>query len=297
MERAVLRVDLPLRKRASGKVREVFEADGKILLVATDRVSAFDVILKQGIPGRGKILTQLSEFWFRKLEKVCPNHLVTTDLEKMPEAVRKSAETLRGRTMLVRALDIVPVECVVRGYLAGSGWKEYRQSGSVCGVELPKGLVESAKLPAPIFTPTTKAKEGHDLPLTYAEVEEQVGAHTASSLRDLSLAIYRAGAAYAEKRGILLADTKFEFGLADGRLVLADEALTPDSSRYWDAKTYAPGRPQDSFDKQIIRDWLEQSGWNKTPPPPDIPADILEKAGRRYREIMERLTAPEAPPR
>ncbi len=290
MERAVLKVDLPLRKRASGKVREVFEADGRILLVATDRVSAFDVILNQGIAGRGKVLTQLSEFWFRKLEKVSPHHLVTTDIEKMPEAVRRNAETLRGRTMLVRALDIVPIECVVRGYLAGSGWKEYRQAGSVCGVQLPKGLVESAKLPAPIFTPTTKAKEGHDLPLTYAQVEEKVGAHTASSLRDLSLAIYRAGAAYAETRGILLADTKFEFGLADGRLVLADEALTPDSSRYWDAKTYAPGRPQDSFDKQIVRDWLEQSGWDKTPPPPDVPADVLEKAGRRYREIMERLT-------
>jgi phosphoribosylaminoimidazole-succinocarboxamide synthase len=295
MERAVLRVDLPLKRRASGKVREVFEADGRLLLVATDRVSAFDVILNQGIAGRGKILTQLSEFWFRRLEKVCPNHLVTTDIERMPEAVRRSADVLRGRTMLVRALDIVPVECVVRGYLAGSGWKEYRQGGSVCGVHLPKGLVESARLPAPIFTPTTKAKEGHDLPLTYAQVEDQVGAHTASSLRDLSLAIYRAGAAYAEKRGILLADTKFEFGLADGRLVLADEALTPDSSRYWDARTYAPGRPQDSFDKQIIRDWLDQSGWDKSPPPPDVPAEVLEKAGRRYREIAERLTAQEAP--
>jgi len=295
MERAVLRVDLPLRRRASGKVREVFETDGKILLVATDRLSAFDVILSQGIPGRGKILTQLSEFWFRRLEKVCPNHLVTTDVEKMPEAVRRSAEVLRGRTMLVRALDIVPVECVVRGYLAGSGWKEYRESGSVCGVQLPAGLVESAKLPAPIFTPTTKAHAGHDLPLTYAQVEDQVGAHTASSLRDLSLAIYRAGAAHAQKHGILLADTKFEFGLADGRLVLADEALTPDSSRYWDANTYAPGRPQDSFDKQIVRDWLEQSGWNKSPPPPDLPAAVIEKAGRRYREIADRLMGAPTP--
>ncbi len=286
---AVLRVDLPLRKRASGKVREIFEADGKVLLVATDRVSAFDVILNQGIPGRGVVLTQLSEFWFKKLEKVCPNHLITTDVEKMPEPVRRQAATLAGRTMLVRALDIVPVECVVRGYLAGSGWKEYRETGSVCGVGLPRGLVESAKLPAPIFTPTTKAHTGHDLPLTYAQVEELVGAHTASSLRDLSLALYRAGAAFAEKRGILLADTKFEFGLADGRLVLADEALTPDSSRYWDSNTYAPGRPQDSFDKQIIRDWLEQSGWNKKPPPPDVPAEVIAKAGRRYREIADRL--------
>jgi phosphoribosylaminoimidazole-succinocarboxamide synthase len=289
MEDAVLRVDLPLKKRASGKVREIFEADGKIVLVATDRVSAFDVILNQGIPGRGKVLTQLSEFWFKRLEKVCPHHLVTTDVEKMPEAVRRQAATLAGRTMLVRALDIVPVECVVRGYLAGSGWKEYRETGSVCGVELPKGLVESAKLPAPIFTPTTKAHTGHDMPLTYPQVEELVGAHTASSLRDLSLALYRAGAAYAEQHGILLADTKFEFGLADGRLVLADEALTPDSSRYWDAKTYAPGRAQDSFDKQIIRDWLEHSGWKKTPPPPEVPAEVIAKAGRRYREIADRL--------
>jgi len=295
MERAVLKVDLPLRRRASGKVREIFEADGNLLLVATDRVSAFDVILNQGIPGRGKILTQLSEFWFRRLEKTCSNHLVTTDIEKMPEAVRGSADTLRGRTMLVRALDIVPVECVVRGYLAGSGWKEYRENGSVCGVQLPAGLVESAKLPAPIFTPTTKAHSGHDLPLTYAQVEDQVGGHTASSLRDLSLALYRAGAAYAEQHGILLADTKFEFGLANGRLVLADEALTPDSSRYWDAKTYEPGRPQDSFDKQIVRDWLEQSGWKKSPPPPDLPAEVIEKAGRRYKEIAERLMGAPVP--
>jgi phosphoribosylaminoimidazole-succinocarboxamide synthase len=286
---AVLRVDLPLKKRASGKVREIFEADGRLLLVATDRVSAFDVILNQGIPGRGVVLTRLSEFWFKRLERVCPNHMVTTDVEKMPEAVRKNAATLRGRTMLVRALDIVPVECVVRGYLAGSGWKEYRETGSVCGVQLPKGLVESAKLPAPIFTPTTKAHTGHDLPLTYAKVEDLVGGHTATSLRDLALALYRAGAAYAEQRGILLADTKFEFGLADGRLVLADEALTPDSSRYWDAKTYEPGRAQDSFDKQIIRDWLEQSGWAKTPPPPEVPAEVIAKAGRRYREIADRL--------
>jgi phosphoribosylaminoimidazole-succinocarboxamide synthase len=289
METAILKVDLPLRRRASGKVREVFEADGGLLLVATDRVSAFDVILNQGIPGRGAILTRLSEFWFRRLERVCPHHLVTTDVDRMPEAVRRHADVLGGRTMFVRALDIVPVECVVRGYLAGSGWKEYRQRGSVCGVHLPAGLVESAKLPAPIFTPTTKAREGHDMPLTYAQVEETVGAHTAASLRDLSLALYRAGAAYAEQRGILLADTKFEFGIADGRLVLADEALTPDSSRYWDAHAYAPGRPQDSFDKQIIRDWLEQSGWDKAPPPPDVPAEVLAKAARRYAEIADRL--------
>jgi len=289
MENAVLSVELPLRRRASGKVREVFEADGRLLLVATDRVSAFDVILNQGIPGRGVTLTRLSEFWFHRLTRICPNHLVTTDIERMPEAVRAQADTLRGRTMLVKSLEIVPVECVVRGYLAGSGWKEYREHGTVCGVQLPAGLEESAKLPAPIFTPTTKAHEGHDLPMTYAEVEDVVGPHTASSLRDTALALYREGAAYAEERGILLADTKFEFGVVDGRLVLADEALTPDSSRYWDKETYEPGRSQDSFDKQIIRDWLEQSGWNKSPPPPDLPASVVEKAGRRYREIADRL--------
>jgi phosphoribosylaminoimidazole-succinocarboxamide synthase len=270
-------------------VGEIFESGDRLVLVRTDRVSAFDVVLRQGIPGRGIVLTTLSAFWFRRLEGLCPNHLVTTDVEAMPEPVRRRADLCRGRTMLVRKLDIVPVECVVRGYLAGSGWKEYREHGRVCGVPLPPGLVESARLPHPIFTPTTKAKSGHDLPLTFAEVETQVGATTARRLRDLSLELYEAGAAYAESRGILLADTKFEFGLLEGRLVLADEALTPDSSRYWDAATYAPGRGQDSFDKQIIRDWLEASGWNKTPPPPDLPPAIVAKAGQRYEEIARRL--------
>jgi phosphoribosylaminoimidazole-succinocarboxamide synthase len=274
---------------ARGKVREIFEADGGLLLVATDRLSAFDVVLNQGIPGRGIVLTRLSEFWFRKLEGVCPHHLITTDLAAMPPAAARHAARLRGRTMYVRRLDIVPVECVVRGYLAGSGWKEYRERGTVCGVPLPKGLAESARLPAPIFTPTTKAKQGHDLPLTFAEVERDVGAHTAARLRDVSIALYEAGARHAESRGILLADTKFEFGLDQGRLVLADEALTPDSSRYWAKDGWAPGRPQDSFDKQIVRDWLEGSGWDKRPPPPDLPQAVVEKATRRYEEIAERL--------
>jgi len=290
MPEAVLTVDLPsLHHRARGKVREIFEVDGRLLIIATDRLSAFDVVLNQGIPGRGITLTRLSEFWFRRLEDICPNHLITTDLGQMPEGVRRDADRLRGRTMLVRALEIVPVECVVRGYLAGSGWKEYRQSGTVCGVALPPGLKESDKLPEPIFTPTTKAHQGHDEPLTYAQVEEAVGAHTAARLRDLSIALYQAGAAYAEQRSILLADTKFEFGLLDGRLVLADEALTPDSSRYWDAAKWGPGRPHDSFDKQIVRDWLEGSGWNKQPPPPDLPAEIVAKTARRYEEIADRL--------
>ena len=292
MADAVLSVELPgLKRLGSGKVGEIFEIEDRLVIIRTDRVSAFDVVMRQGIPGRGVVLTKLSEFWFRRLEDICANHLVTGDVDAMPAAVRRKADTCRGRSMLVRKLEIVPVECVVRGYLAGSGWKEYKQRGTVCGVALPPGLKESDKLPEPIFTPTTKAKEGHDMPMTFAEVEEAVGGNTAARLRDLSLQLYQAGADYAESKGILLADTKFEFGRKDGRLVLADEALTPDSSRYWDAATYAPGRGQDSFDKQIVRDWLETSGWDKKPPPPDLPAAVIGKAARRYEEIAQRLMA------
>jgi phosphoribosylaminoimidazole-succinocarboxamide synthase len=237
MAKAVLNVDLPsLPLVRSGKVRDIFRADGRLVLVSTDRLSAFDVIMHQGVPGRGVVLTRLSEFWFRKLESISPHHLLSTDLTDMPEGVQAQAEALAGRTMLVESLDIVPVECVVRGYLAGSGWKEYQRSRTVCGVSLPDGLVESAALPEPIFTPTTKSDE-KDEPMTFREVEEAVGAEQAAQLRDLSLRLYQAGAEYARERGIILADTKFEFGMSDGRLLLADEALTPDSSRYWDAET------------------------------------------------------------
>jgi len=290
MKEAVLSVSIPsLRHRASGKVREIYEDGDRLVIVTTDRLSAFDVVMSQGIPGRGIVLTELSEFWFRRLEGICPHHLVTTDVRKMPAGVAEQADRLAGRTMYVDAVDIVPVECVVRGYLAGSGWKEYRSAGTVCGVALPSGLVESDRLPAPIFTPTTKAAEGHDLPMTFDEVVAQVGAATAESLRDLSLALYEAGAKHAAERGILLADTKFEFGIRDGRIVLADEALTPDSSRYWDAEAYEPGRGQDSFDKQVVRDWLETTDWNKQPPPPTLPDAIIERAAGRYREIAARL--------
>ncbi len=288
MPESVLEISLPgLDHRESGKVREIFDLGERLIIVATDRVSAFDVILDQGIPGRGAVLTRLSEFWFGRLE--CPNHLITTDLEQMPEAVRRAADALAGRTMLVRKADIVPVECVVRGYLAGSGWKEYGRSQSVCGVPLPAGLIESDKLPEPIFTPTTKAKEGHDEPMTFDEVTAQLGGDLASRLRRLSIDLYRAGAASAREHGIILADTKFEFGLLDGELLLCDEALTPDSSRYWDEKTYEPGRAQDSFDKQIVRDYLETTDWNKQPPPPVVPDEIIAKAAARYEEIADRL--------
>jgi phosphoribosylaminoimidazole-succinocarboxamide synthase len=292
MKQAVLNTSLPRCEHvASGKVREVYRAGEGLLIVSTDRVSAFDVIMNQGIPGRGIVLTRLSQFWFDRFADLCPHHLISTDIDAMPEGVQDDADNLRGRTMYVREVEIVPVECVVRGYLAGSGWKEYQNSGTVCGVALPGGLKNSDKLPEPIFTPTTKAAEGHDMPMTYAEVEELVGASLAADLRKKSLEIYAAGAQYAAERGILLADTKFEFGLRDGVLTLADEVLTPDSSRYWDAATYEPGRSQDSFDKQIVRDWLETTDWNKEPPPPTLPTEIIEKASGRYHEIADRLMA------
>ncbi|MFQ5845401.1 MAG: phosphoribosylaminoimidazolesuccinocarboxamide synthase [Planctomycetota bacterium] len=292
MAEAVLDVDLPgLRRCSRGKVRDIFEAGDHLLLVCTDRFSAFDVVLNQGIPGRGVVLTRLSAFWFALLERICPHHLVTTDLARMPAEAARHADRLRGRTMLVRRLDIVPVECVVRGFLAGSGWKEYRERGSICGVVVPAGLRQSDRLPQPIFTPTTKAHAGHDLPLTFAEVEERTGPRLARRLRERSIELYRAAARHAEERGILLADTKFEFGVADGELCLADEALTPDSSRYWDRDAWEPGRPQESYDKQIVRDWLERSGWDKEPPPPDLSPEIVERVRSRYLEIAGRLTS------
>ncbi|MEM8883729.1 MAG: phosphoribosylaminoimidazolesuccinocarboxamide synthase [Planctomycetota bacterium] len=290
MQEAVLNVSFPQAEHvASGKVREVYRAGEGLLIVSTDRLSAFDVILQQGIPGRGITLTQLSRFWFDKFADRCPHHLISIDLDAMPSAVMDDAEKAAGRTMYVKEVEIVPVECVVRGYLAGSGWKEYQKSGTVCGVPLPEGLRESDKLPEPIFTPTTKATEGHDMPMTYEEVEQAVGADLAAKLRGKSLEIYLAGADYAAERGILLADTKFEFGMIGSTLTLADEVLTPDSSRYWDAETYEPGRSQDSFDKQIVRDWLETTDWNKQAPAPDLPDAIIEKAASRYEEIAARL--------
>jgi len=290
MTAAVREVSLPgLEHLASGKVGEIYGSAEGLIIVRTDRISAFDVVLPQGIPGRGKVLTGLSAFWFERLGAICPHHLLSTDVDAMPEPVRAQADQLSGRTMLVRKLEIVPVECVVRGYLAGSGWKEYGKSLSVCGVPLPDGLVESSRLPEPIFTPTTKAHEGHDEPMTFNEVEAQIGKPMAARLKELSIELYQAGADYAAQRGILLADTKFEFGLADGEILLADEALTPDSSRYWDANDYEPGRPQDSFDKQIVRDYLETLDWDKRPPPPDLPQEVIDRAAARYQEIASRL--------
>jgi len=275
---------------ARGKVRDIYDLGDKLAFVATDRLSAFDYVLPDPIPDKGRVLCQLSEFWFRRFESTVPNHLITTDVEQFPSALRVHAAQLSGRTTLVRKLSMLPIECVARGYLAGSGWKEYRERGTVCGIALPAGLEESSKLPQPIFTPATKATDGHDLNIAFSEAARIVGAEMAAKLRELTLELYQAGAEYALTRGIIIADTKFEFGLYEGRLQLADEVLTPDSSRFWPAAQYVPGRGQPSFDKQFVRDWLESSGWNKEPPVPTLPPEIVAGTRQRYLEAFETLT-------
>lgn len=273
-----------------GKVRDVYEAGDGLLFVATDRLSAFDVVFAEGIPGKGAVLTALAAFWFTKLKSVLPNHFVTADPDGMPAEAREHARALHGRAMFVRRAQVLPVECIARGYLAGSGYKEYQRSGTVCGIPLPEGLGQSSKLPAPIFTPSTKAETGHDENIPFEEAERILGAGMAARVRDATLALYRAGAEHLAEKGILLCDTKFEFGLdEDGELMLVDEALTPDSSRFWAKETYAPGRAQDSFDKQIVRDYLLALGWDQKPPPPPLPREIIDKTAARYREIAERI--------
>jgi phosphoribosylaminoimidazole-succinocarboxamide synthase len=271
-----------IERVASGKVRDVYAVGNDLLFVATDRISAFDCILPQGIPGKGRVLTQMSLFWFDFLKDVVPNHLITADVTQFPE--------LQGRAMLVKRCRMEPIECVARGYISGSGWKDYQKTGAICGIPLPKGLRESDKLPEPIFTPATKAETGHDENVSFEATVKVVGEKTATLLRDLTLAIYRKAADYAETRGIILADTKFEFGWHDGQLLLADEVLTPDSSRFWPRDDYEPGRAQKSFDKQFVRDYLETLDWNKQPPAPPLPADVIEKTAAKYHEAYERLT-------
>lgn len=276
-----------------GKVRDIYRVPGDtkhLVIVTTDRISAFDVVMPNGIPGKGEVLTTLSTFWFSQLAGVVPNHLVTSDVDAMPAAVKQHAAVLRGRTMYVKRCDPFPVECVARGYLAGSGLKEYKQTGKVCGIALPPGLRESDKLPQAIFTPATKAVTGHDENIDFARFEHILGNATATKLRDLTLTLFSRASEYAAARGILLCDTKFEFGMDGSQITLIDEALTPDSSRYWDAKLYVPGKSQPSFDKQPVRDWLESSGWNKTPPAPALPDAVVQQTIGRYREIYHRLT-------
>jgi phosphoribosylaminoimidazole-succinocarboxamide synthase len=280
-----------LGPRRQGKVRDIYDLGDSLLLVATDRISAFDVVMAEPIPDKGRILTQLSAFWFRHLADLTPNHLVSLQVEEFPPVCRPFADLLAGRTMLVRKCRPLPVECIVRGFLSGSGWAEYQQTGAIGGLTLPPGLVESQKLPEPIFTPSTKAELGtHDENISFTAMADQIGAALAAKVRDLSLAIYRRALAWAEPRGIIIADTKFEFGLADGELVLIDEVLTPDSSRFWPQEDYRPGGPQKSYDKQYLRDYLESLGWNKQPPPPPLPADVIANTRTRYLQALETLT-------
>jgi phosphoribosylaminoimidazole-succinocarboxamide synthase len=281
---------------SQGKVRDIYAADDALILVATDRVSAFDCVLPTPIPGRGVILTQLSNFWFNRFNDTVANHLLATDLKGFPPPYRNHPE-LAERSVYVRKLRPIPIECVARGYLAGSGWKEYQQSRTVCGIPLPEGLVESDQLPEPIFTPATKATSGHDENIAFERMESIVGAELAHRLRDLTLTLYEQAAAYARERGVIIADTKFEFGLdEDGGIVWMDEALTPDSSRFWPAESYQPGAGQPSFDKQYVRDWLERSGWTKEPPAPELPEDVVQGTVNRYREVYRILTGSELEP-
>ncbi len=295
LDAVLLRTDFrDLTLHASGKVRDVYTLDdAHLLFIATDRISAFDYVLATGIPHKGRVLTQISLFWFDFLRDIVPNHLVTADVEKYPAAVRQYADLLRGRSMLVRRADMVPVECVVRGYISGSAWKEYRSTGKVCGIELPKGLQESDKLPAPIFTPATKATSGHDENIPFEEMVRIVGPERSRELRDLTLKIYTRAADYARQKGIIIADTKFEFGITPQGIILADEVLTPDSSRFWPADKYQPGRAQESYDKQYVRDYLEQIRWNKQPPAPALPPDVAGRTSAKYLEAYQRLTGRE----
>ncbi len=277
-----------------GKVRDIYELGDRMLLVATDRISAFDYVLGSGVPDKGKVLTQLSEFWFDQTRDIVINHLITTDVRQYPAELQGDAEMLAGRSMLVHKTHPVPIECVARGYLSGSGWKDYGATGTVCGVPLPPGLQESDRIPAPIFTPATKATSGHDVNISEAEAGRIVGDRLIATLRGLTLQLYAFGAAHAEARGIILADTKFEFGLTgDGRVMLIDEVMTPDSSRYWPKDQYRPGGPQPSFDKQYVRDYLEQINWNKQPPVPSLPDDVVMRTRDKYLEAFRRLTGKE----
>ena len=299
---------LALHRR--GKVRDVYEIGDDLLIVATDRISAFDYVLGSGIPDKGKVLTQLSGFWFERMGDLVPHHLISMEDEEFPAAARAHADQLRGRTMLVRRTDPIPIECVARGYLSGSGWKEYQQSGCVCGIELPRGLRESDRLPVPIFTPATKADTGHDINISEGEAGRLIGEDLIAKLKALTLEIYSRGVAHAESKGIIIADTKFEFGLAtaspnssrrsaegakvdEQEIVLIDEVLTPDSSRFWPAASYEPGQGQPSFDKQFVRDYLEDIGWNKQPPVPSLPDEVVRKTREKYVEAYRQITASE----
>jgi len=296
LNRVLLQTEFPdLTLYARGKVRDLYSVDGQLLFVATDRISAFDYVLGTGIPEKGRVLTQLSLFWFDFLKDVVHNHLITAKVEEYPQSLKKYADQLRGRSMLVQKAEMIDIECVARGYLSGSGWKEYQKTGAVCGINLPSGLKESDKLPEPIFTPATKAVTGHDENISFEEMVKHTGRELAEQLRDLTLKIYSTAADYAVSRGIIIADTKFEFGRTDRGLVLADEVLTPDSSRFWPAEMYASGRAQESYDKQYVRDYLEEIKWNKQPPAPSLPEEVARKTSEKYIQAYRTVAGRELP--
>src|ERR1700728_72346 len=292
LDPVLLQTDFPdLQLHASGKVRDIYQLDDeRLLFVATDRISAFDYVLPTGIPQKGRVLTQLSLFWFDFLSDVVANHVITADVERYPRELQKYADQLRGRSMLVRRAQMFPVECVVRGYISGSAWKEYKATGKVCGIDLPAGLRESEAFPEPIFTPSTKAVSGHDENISFAKMCELVGSETASRLRDLSLRVYKKAADYARQRGIIIADTKFEFGQTAQGITLADEVLTPDSSRFWPADKYEPGRSQESYDKQYVRDYMAEIHWNKQPPAPALPYEVALRTSEKYLDAYLQIT-------
>jgi len=281
--------EVPLLNR--GKVRDIYDLGDSLLIVATDRISAFDVVLPTPIPDKGKVLTLMTLFWLDYLKDIIPNHLITADVKKYPDVLKPYEEVLKDRSMVVKKAEVFPVECIVRGYITGSAMKEYKKTGTVCGIRLPEGLKEADKLPEPIFTPSTKAEKGqHDINISFEEMSKIVGREVAEFLKKVSIALYKKASSYAEERGIIIADTKFEFGIIDGKIILVDEVLTPDSSRFWPMESYSPGKPQKSFDKQFIRDWLKSTGWKEPAPPPEIPSDIVEKTRKKYLEALYKLT-------
>ena len=286
----MLQSNLPFPVR-HGKIRDIYDLGDNLLIVATDRISAFDVVLPSGIPGKGKILTALSNFWFKHFERDIENHIITTDINSYPESLRPFKDQIKGRSMLVKKARVIPIECVARGYITGSGWKEYQKTQSVCGVRLPPRLKQCDKLPAPIFTPATKEESGHDINISFEETVERIGSTLANDLREKTLRIYSQATEHGRQRGVIIADTKFEFGqLPDGNVILIDEVLTPDSSRFWPADEYEPGHDQPSYDKQFVRNWLESREWDKTPPAPELPFEVIEGTRRRYLEAYQKLT-------
>jgi phosphoribosylaminoimidazole-succinocarboxamide synthase len=286
----VVNTDLPVKILNKGKVRDIYEVDNNLLLIATDRISAFDIVLLDPIPSKGVCLTQLSKFWFDYTKKSVPNHVISTDIDDFPEELQEYRKQLTYRSMLVKKTKVIPIECIVRGYISGSAWISYKKDGTVCGMKLPGGLQESEQFPEPLFTPSTKAKSGHDINISQAEMKKLVGSDVANKLNDYSLKIYNTAAEYARKRGIIIADTKFEFGIYNNEIIWIDEALTPDSSRFWPEDSYEPGKPQPSFDKQYVRDYLNSTGWDHNSTPPHLPKEIISETTKKYQEAYEKIT-------